>query len=575
MHPALQHVLAPFLAAVLGSMVAVDLNVLAWAPWTQWLAWTGVAFGLMSAWWALRKGLKPWHTLVLTACLATVFAAWFIPLYRLGDPTTRAWMAGFGLFVAGTGAYSLSPYLPASALWVAALVVPAGFLVPDQALVLGIAGTVWLVVCWLRFQSLRGFATSWEALMLRDPATNLDQEKAFEVKVSLVLGAAGDAEAYLGVVSLDRLKELNRALGYAYGDRVVQAVAARVVGLLKPQESATRIAGSQFALVLVGGRPRVEGFIRQLRLNYPVAGQITQVVLSSGWAALPSESLAYPCWLAQARTALDLAWTRGGDEHRFYEAAWKDRLDLRQRYSEGLERALVNQEFFLMFQPQFDPDSLKAVGAEALVRWRHPEDGVVAPGDFIPLAEETGLISALGAWILDQALATARNWPPSWRIAVNVSAHQLKDPGFPRRVWSSLTRHGVDPSRLTLEITESVLVHDGVRIKEVLEAFRSGGIRIALDDFGTGYSSLLYLRNFPLDELKVDQAFVRALEGHQESLTIVATILQLATALGMTATAEGIENPAQATILKRFGCGTFQGYYYSPPVLDPLVFHPR
>jgi diguanylate cyclase (GGDEF)-like protein len=572
MHGALQHVLAPFLAAVLGSMVAVDLNVLAWAPWSQWLLWTAVAFVVMTGWWSARKSLTPWHTLALTAVLSVAFAFWFIPLYVQGDATTRAWMAGFGLFVAGTGAYALSPYLPAAGLWVAALVVPAMVLVRDQAVFLGVAGAVWFVVCWLRSRSLQGFATSWEALMVRDPLTNLEKEKAFEVKVSMILGQGDDSEAYLGVVSFDRLRELNHALGYAYGDRIVQAVAARIVGLLRPQESATRISGSQIAMVLVGGRSRVDAFVRQLRLNYPVAGQITQVILSSGWAPFPDQPLSYSCWLDQARTALDAAWDHGGSEHRFYDRSLKDRLNQHRRYSEGLERALVNQEFFLMFQPQFDPDSLRAVGAEALVRWRHPEDGVVGPGDFIPLAEETGLISALGAWILDEALATARNWPPSWQIAVNVSAHQLKDPGFPRRVWSSLTSHGVDPSRLTLEITESVLVNDGDRVKEVLQAFRSGGIRISLDDFGTGYSSLLYLRNFPLDELKVDQAFVRALEGHQESLTIVATILQLATDLGMSATAEGIENLAQATILKRFGCGTFQGYYYSPPVLDPLVF---
>ena len=238
-----------------------------------------------------------------------------------------------------------------------------------------------------------------------------------------------------------------------------------------------------------------------------------------------------------------------------------------------LAAALGRREFFLEFQPQVRASTSAATGAEALVRWRRP-GGIVPPLQFIPVAEKSGFISTLGFWVLDQALAAACLWPPSWSLSVNVSSRQMEQTTFPDEVKRALARRGFPAPRLTLEMTESLVIDQPDRTRDVLVRLRKSGVRIALDDFGTGYSSLLHVRDFPLDELKVDRAFVTSLEEHRESAVLVDSILRLAQSLGLATTAEGVENRRQAEILTTLGCDNLQGYLFSPPVSDPLVPFP-
>jgi len=569
MHHVLRHVLSPLLAGTLGAVVLVNAAAWSWVPWTQAVAGTLGVVLASALWWAVREGADAWGHTLATILLATAFAAFIAPFLALSPPGDFGWIAGFGVFVTAMGAYSLAPSPPAAAVWLTVLGIPSLWYAGGRWPLAAGAFVLWFLICWLRYRSLKTFANAWLAVTLKDPVTNLEHRRAFETKLGALLDGLPGTPAFVGTLSIDRLKELNQAFGQAYGDHLLQAVAQRISSELQPNESATRIAGSDIALAVAGPLARAEAIVNRVRGVYALGGHRTVVGISSGWAPLPEPGTKPDVWLAQARMALAASWERGGNRLSVYDEGMERQTQLRLRRTDELEMALANNEFFVVFQPQFDPHSGQTVGAEALVRWQHPVDGVIAPLEFIPLAEETGLITSLGNWILETALKQAAQWPPQWSVAINVSARQLGDPTFPSHVWRALTRHGVDARRLTLEITESVLIEEGDRVDIVLESFRAGGIRISLDDFGTGYSSLLYLRNYPLDEIKVDQRFVRSIEDHRQSSAIVETVLRLATTLGIETTAEGVENQEQADILRTFGCTRFQGYHFSPPVRDP------
>lgn len=388
-------------------------------------------------------------------------------------------------------------------------------------------------------------------------------------------------EPLLVLLCIERLKEFNEAFGVTSGDALLTMVAQRVKTGLGPQDLAARTGGSEIGVLVNPSSDsdqierRVQALLGMLRTFYSLGGMSVQVHVSAGIATRPRDAIPSRIWLSQARLALAQARVGRGNQTVFFDPAMRARLERRLQLTRDLEGALHRREFFLEFQNQVDSQTGVTVGAEALVRWQSPVHGLVSPREFIPLTEETGLILSLGRWILDQALLAAHHWPPAWTVSVNVSAAQLADPEFPRGVLDALGRHGFAPDRLILEITESVLIDDGDLAREVLQSLRSTGVRVSLDDFGTGYSSLLYLRNYPLDELKVDQAFVRALEGHRESMAIVQTVLQLAQILGLTTTAEGIETEAQARILRDFGCRVFQGYYFGKPSRTPPSSSPR
>jgi EAL domain-containing protein (putative c-di-GMP-specific phosphodiesterase class I) len=237
----------------------------------------------------------------------------------------------------------------------------------------------------------------------------------------------------------------------------------------------------------------------------------------------------------------------------------------RRRLELDLRRALVDSEFQLYYQPLVETLSNRITGFEALLRWNHPERGLVSPADFIPLAEEIGLIIPLGEWVLHEACREAAGWPDEIKVAVNLSPAQFKSPTLFHSITSAIKTSGLSPFRLELEITESVLLHDGDATLALLHQLRSLGVRIAMDDFGTGYSSLSYLRSFPFDKIKIDRSFIRDLGESTDSLAIVRAVASLGASLGMATTAEGVETEAQLDQIRNQGCTEMQGYYFSLP----------
>jgi EAL domain-containing protein (putative c-di-GMP-specific phosphodiesterase class I) len=264
----------------------------------------------------------------------------------------------------------------------------------------------------------------------------------------------------------------------------------------------------------------------------------------------------------------------GRGTFRFFEAEMDVQMQARRTLEQDLRKALVAGELELHFQPVINIASDKISCLEALVRWQHPQDGLVLPATFIPLAEETGLIIPIGEWVIRQACATAARWPADLRVAVNLSPAQLRNPALPQMLISALAASGLAPDRLELEITETVLLHDSAATLAMLFRLRELGVRIAMDDFGTGYSSLSHLQRFPFDKIKIDRSFINNIAADVSSLNIVRAVAALASGLGVAATAEGVETREQFDLIRSEGCTEMQGFLLSKPVpaheLEPL-----
>jgi len=578
----LRLLLAPLFGAV--AVATLFLGAAVWGPVPpgRILLWLGSLTAGALAWWKGTRLHPTWSSALYSLLLGGLVGLYAFDLGAQGPVDLRLAFGVTTLALGAVGSFILAPFFGTSVLWAGVLIVPGITLiapqVSDDALVfLGLALGAWQGVNYLRHRSHLKLAQAWKQLESRtklDPLYGLDLRPVFLTRLERAWTLV--ETSVLVTVSVDRFAQISDTLGMAVSDDLLHALAGRVQAQLRPGDSATG-DGDGTLLVLLAGGPgpagverRAVALVELLEGTYELGTTPLPVRVHAGLALGPVEQVSLRDWIHQSRAALAEA-QEARTRLRWYDPELHARRCRRQRWAGDLEAALDRGQFTLVYQPQFEVTSGRIVGAEALVRWRHPFDGLIGPQDFIPLAEETGFITALGVWILREALQTARTWPESWRISVNVSAHQLADEAFPGQVWRALEASDLEPRRLTLEITESVLISDGPRTREVLQRFQDRGIRISLDDFGTGYSSLLYLRNYPLDELKVDQAFVRSLEGHRESLAIVETILSLARTLGIATTAEGIENRGQAEILKAFGCGVLQGYFYSPPVEDPTA----
>jgi predicted signal transduction protein with EAL and GGDEF domain len=269
--------------------------------------------------------------------------------------------------------------------------------------------------------------------------------------------------------------------------------------------------------------------------------------------------------LKNADMALYRAKASGRGTYRFFEPEMDARMQARRTLEIDLRNAIVNAEFELYYQPLVNLQTEEISGFEALIRWHHPKRGMIPPLDFIPLAEETGLIVPIGEWVLRQACREAANWPREVSIAVNLSPMQFKAPNLVQAVVNALAQSGLAPPRLQLEITESVLLLNSETTLETLQQLRALGVRISMDDFGTGYSSLSYLRSFPFDKIKIDRSFVHQLAANDESMAIIRAVAGLGTSLGMATTAEGVETREELEYLKREGCTEGQGYFFSKP----------
>jgi diguanylate cyclase (GGDEF)-like protein len=411
-------------------------------------------------------------------------------------------------------------------------------------------------------------------LAFHDPLTGLANRVLFQANLEEALGYQYLAATKVALISIDidRFKEVNDTLGHAAGDQLLQQVAKRFALALSEGATLTRLAGDEFAIVQPGivsdGHARwlCQSILQSLKEPFALTGGSVHVTGSFGVALEPGSAVTSQEMLRRADVALYAAKAAGRNCFEIYTPEM-DRLRREKRMLEvELRDALITGVgLFLVYQPIFDAASGEIAGAEALVRWMHPTRGYLSPDHFVAIAEETGVIDQLGLWVLDEAsrFAVGSGLP---RIAVNVSPLQFLDDQFVDRVLHTIARRGLNAAALELEITEGLLLKNSEQVQRALVQLREAGVRIALDDFGTGYSSISYLRSYNVDKLKIDQSFTRTMVHDEATQTIVRSVIQMAHALGMSVTAEGVEEDAQRQILRDLGCNGLQGYLLSRPL---------
>jgi len=405
-----------------------------------------------------------------------------------------------------------------------------------------------------------------------DALTDLPNRVTFYERIEAVLGRLQNSQI-IGVLSLDldHFKSVNDTHGHPIGDRLLQKVAERILRCVSAEDLVARLGGDEFAIVqsAIGGPTDITALagrlIEAVGAPYDIDGHQVVMGTSVGIAIAPNDGSAPDQLMKNADLALHRAKADGGGAYRFFAPETDARMQSRRALELDLRKAIVNGEFELFYQPIVNVKSRRMVGCEALVRWHHPERGLVLPGEFIPLAEETGLIVPLGEWVLRLACAEAALWPRTMRIAINLSPAQFKSRNLVQTVISALASSGLAAGRLELEITELVLLQQSDDAIVTLHRLRELGIRFAMDDFGTGYSSLGYLRKFPFDKIKIDQSFVRDLSTKEDSVAIIRAVVGLSRSLGITTTAEGVETMAQFTRLAAEGCDEVQGFLFARP----------
>ncbi len=384
-------------------------------------------------------------------------------------------------------------------------------------------------------------------------------------------------------LDVDNFKTINDSLGHSVGDAVLQAVAKRLQSHMRHSDLVARLGGDEFAIVMDDLRTDDEAptlaqrLVQAMKVPCEVNGRHISIGVSIGVALIPDHGSTVDEVLGNADLALYAAKDAGRGRYELFATRLGARHRRRLSVEHELRQALHHNQFELHFQPQIDVATWKIVGCEALLRWRHPTLGLVPPSEFVPVAEEAGLIADIGSWVLNRACQEAAAHLRDIRISVNVSPVQLLRPDFVRTLEAALDRSGLAPTRLEVEITESLFIDEVPLALSNLHAIKRMGVRIALDDFGTGYSSLAYLRRFPFDTLKIDRAFVRELMTRSDARAIVRTIIQLADTLGMSTVAEGVEEPAQLEVLLRAQCHAIQGFLAARPMpmpdLQMLIAH--
>jgi diguanylate cyclase (GGDEF)-like protein len=379
------------------------------------------------------------------------------------------------------------------------------------------------------------------------------------------------------ILDLDHFKHVNDTLGHAVGDKLLQLASLRLQALVRDTDTIARMGGDEFAIVQVAlahvedASALAQRVIAAVSEPYDIDGHLVVAGTSIGIAVAPTDGANADELMKNADLALYRAKADGRGTLRFFEAGMDAQVQERRELERDLRKALVAGEFELHFQAIVDLASDNINAFEALIRWRHPERGTIAPGKFIPLAEETGLIVPIGEWVIKQACATARRWPDGIKVAVNLSPAQLRSPGLLQVVVNTLATTGLAARRLELEITESVLLQDSEAMLETLYRLRELGVQIAMDDFGTGYSSLSHLQRFPFDKIKIDRSFVSNITDNASSMNIVRAVAALAASLGVAATAEGVENREQLDAIRSEGCTEMQGFLLSKPIPAHLI----
>ncbi|WP_421736628.1 putative bifunctional diguanylate cyclase/phosphodiesterase [Caulobacter sp.] len=406
-----------------------------------------------------------------------------------------------------------------------------------------------------------------------DPLTELPNRVLFQRHLGEALSRRRRKGDQLAVhfIDLDRFKSVNDTLGHPIGDELLRIAAERLRGCVRDGDTVARLGGDEFAVVqtglsdLTGATRLAERVVKAMAAPFDLHGHHVVIGASVGVSVAPSDGDDADELLKKADMALYRAKADGRGAFHFFEPAMDEQLQARRALELDLRRALVAGEFQLYYQPLYHLGDDRVTGCEALLRWNHPERGMVSPADFIPLAEEIGLIVQLGEWVLREACAEAATWPDHVRLAVNLSPAQFRDRALVRTVVSALATSGLPAERLELEITESVLLQDNAANMTMLHDLRALGVRISMDDFGTGYSSLSYLRSFPFDKIKIDQTFVRDILKDSDALAIIKAVLDLGASLGIVTTAEGVETVEQLNALRDQGCAEIQGYFISRP----------
>jgi diguanylate cyclase (GGDEF)-like protein len=409
-------------------------------------------------------------------------------------------------------------------------------------------------------------------MALHDPLTDLPNRVQFRQRLEDALHrvARGEPCAVL-CLDLDQFKTVNDTLGHPVGDALLKAVTDRLSRMVRQTDTVARLGGDEFAIVQSSVNHPADAttlatrLLREFGNPFVVAGHQVVIGTSIGIALAPADGTDPDLLLKSADIALNRAKSDGRNRYRYFEPEMDAVMQERRELELDLRKAIAGGEFELYFQPLVNLAQERITGFEALLRWQHPRRGMIPPADFIPLAEEIGLIIQIGEWVLHEACRHAASWPEPVKVAVNISTVQFKARNLVETVTLALQESGLDPARLELEITESVMIHDFDTALSILHELKKLGLGISMDDFGTGYSSLSYLRSFPFNKIKIDQSFVRELGKKSDCTAIIRAVTGMCDSLGITATAEGVETAQQLSLLHAEKCTEIQGYIVSKP----------
>ena len=414
----------------------------------------------------------------------------------------------------------------------------------------------------------------------RDPLTRLPNRNLFTERLKEAIERADTTGAGFGVLflDLDNFKNINDALGHLIGDRIIQLAGQRVCGCVRGQDTVAHLSGDEFMVILEGMSDEAraakiaEEILKSVSQPFKVDGREVFTSCSIGVVMYPKNAGSLVELMRNVDTAAHFAKRQGRANFQFYTEQLSEDARRRIEIESGLRRALENNEFELVYQPKVELETRRIVGAEALLRWENATLGKVSPVEFIPVAEDTGLIVSIGSWVLREACKTAADWQreglDGCHVAVNLSAMQFLHGDLAAEIHQVLDECGLDPHLLDVELTESMLVSNAEETIRILKVIKSMGVNVSMDDFGTGYSSLSYLTRFPLDNLKVDRSFVTGLPDDRDASAVARAIISMAQNLNLRLVAEGIETESQVGFLHALGCQVGQGYLFSPPVAN-------